>query len=96
MTSSENHQHSEQLLIVPMSGNSYLDFYEVISKAVTIQKVVFCSGIRYINPESTGPFAPSTALGGCFLPPSVKLDPEIQESLNFKGLITYIIFYKTW
>ena len=37
-----------------------------------------------INPRSTGLFAPVTALGkgggGCFPPPSVKLDPDILES----------------
>ena len=36
---------------------------------------------RTANPKSTGLFAPSTALGGgCFPPPSVKLDPDILES----------------
>ena len=40
-----------------------------------------------INPKSTGLFPPSAALGGggCFPPPSVRLDPDILESWNLQG-----------
>ena len=37
------------------------------------------------NPQSTGLFPPGAALGGCFPPPYVKLDPDILESWNLQG-----------
>ena len=41
-------------------------------------------GFHSFNPRSTGLFAPGGATG-VFSNPSVKLDPETQESWNFQG-----------
>ena len=55
---------------------------EVFSSAHPLGVISAVQGIfiKLFNPKSTGLFPPGAALGGCFHPPFVRLDPDILES----------------
>ena len=50
--------------------------YELLQSA----KIFWDASDGHFNPKSTGLFPPGAALGGCFPPPYVRLDPDFPES----------------
>ena len=59
--------------------------------------------VGFINRKSTGLFPPGAALGGggCFPPPSVRLDPDILESWRhykkqWENVVSYTNLHKLW